>query len=904
MTPEQYRRVGELYHAALELAPEARPGFLTAACSSQEELRREVEALLWASEQADGQADSFISAEVAGVAALMAKQQQNPSLAPLLIGHSVSHYRVLSLLGAGGMGEVYLAEDTRLGRKVALKLLPLAFTRDPERLRRFEQEARAVSALNHPNILTIYEVGLVGDTHFIATEFIDGQTLRERLRDGQFELGESLEIVIQIAAALSAAHEAGITHRDIKPENVMLRPDGYVKVLDFGLAKLTEQQNPQAVDAKEAQLQKVTTEVGRVLGTPQYMSPEQARGQKADARSDIFSFGVVWYELLTGCRPFDGVNVIEVMAAMLSREPAPLKQHVAALPDELQSIVSKMLRKDHEERYQTASDLLKDLKDLKEELAVTAQLGRAGRPERDADATVPAIVVTTAAGTATPTTSSAKIVFGEIKRHKLALLIALLVLITTVAGVGWYLQAQQTEVAIDSIAVLPFANQNSAEETEYLADGLTESIINNLAQLPNLRVIARNSVFRYKGKETDPLRAGQELRVRAVVTGRLLQRGESLLISAEMMDVQENKQLWGQQYNHKLADVFAVQGAMAKEISEKLRLKLTSLEMQQLAKRPTENLKAFQYYTQGRVNAQHRTRENLLVAVRYYERAIEEDHKYALAYAGLADAYTNLGFRGYIAPGEGRRRAGEAAHKALALDANLAEAHAALGQFYTYFSPYNFSLGDGELRRAIELSPGSAMTHLFLGVSLLRQGRFDEGLEIALKARLLDPLSSAVAYPLPLAYHLKRDHVRALELLRRAHELGATFTAHTEIGIYIQNRLFDEALAELEEAKLARKIDPILVYSTGRVYAAQGKRADAHRIIKELEAMSGASHSQAQWIAKIYADLGEKEQALAWLERGLAAEAIASFFKDEPVWDPIRGDARFTDLLRRMGVQP
>ncbi|HZO83600.1 MAG TPA: serine/threonine-protein kinase, partial [Verrucomicrobiae bacterium] len=381
MTPEQYRRVGELYHAAMELAPEARSDFLTASCGGDDELRREVESLLWADERADG----FTSAKVAGVAAIMAAQQKNHSL----IGRNVSHYQVLSLLGAGGMGEVYLAQDTRLGRKVALKLLPRAFTRDEERLRRFRREARLVSALNHPNILTIYEDGLTGETHFIASEFVDGQTLRQRLRGGRLGLSESLDLAIQTASALSAAHEAGIVHRDIKPENVMLRRDGIVKILDFGLAKLAEPQVPAEMDKEAAARQKVTTDAGRVLGTPQYMSPEQARGQKVDARCDIFSAGVVLYEMLTGCPPFDGVNAIEVMAAILNREPTPLDQQVAAPPDELQRIVSKALRKNREERYQTARDLLNDLKDFKEDLAFTTKLERSSRAGRDKAVAVP-----------------------------------------------------------------------------------------------------------------------------------------------------------------------------------------------------------------------------------------------------------------------------------------------------------------------------------------------------------------------------------------------------------------------------------------------------------------------------------------------------------------------------------
>jgi eukaryotic-like serine/threonine-protein kinase len=371
MTPEQHQRIGELYHSALALAPEARLGFLLQACAGEDALRREVESLLRVHEESD----SFISEEIAGVAAELAEQQRNPALTPALIGHSISNYQVLSLLGAGGMGEVYLAQDTRLGRKVALKLLPHTFTHDQERLRRFEREARLVSALNHTNILIIYEIGATRDAHFIATEFVDGQTLRERLREGRLELSEALECAIQIATALAAAHEASIVHRDIKPENVMLRRDGVIKVLDFGLAKLTESQISAEMNAGEAMLRTATTEAGRVLGTPQYMSPEQARGQGADARTDIFSLGVVLYEMLNGEPPFSGLTVIEMMTAILYREPAPLPPSLA-LPRELEHILAKALRKDRDERYQTSQELLRDLKQLRHELEFQANLER------------------------------------------------------------------------------------------------------------------------------------------------------------------------------------------------------------------------------------------------------------------------------------------------------------------------------------------------------------------------------------------------------------------------------------------------------------------------------------------------------------------------------------------------
>jgi adenylate cyclase len=466
---------------------------------------------------------------------------------------------------------------------------------------------------------------------------------------------------------------------------------------------------------------------------------------------------------------------------------------------------------------------------------------------------------------------------------------------------GRYTSSKQSaELPAKSIAVLPFDNQNRDPDTEYLSDGIPESIINSLSQLPNLKVMSRNSVFHYKGKDMDAQAVAKELKVQAVLTGRMTQRGDGLSISVELINPQDNSQIWGQQYNRKLADVFAVQEEIAKEISDRLRLKLTGAERQQLAKRPTENIKAFQYYMQGRGYINRRTREDLLEAVRYCEKALEEDRNYTLAYAGLADAYGILGVYGYIAPIEGRRKAEEAARKALALDENLAEAHAALGLAYVQFAPYNFTLGDRELRRAIELSPSLAIAHQSLGLSLVRQGRLDESLAEILKARELDPLSSIIARLVAMPYYLKRDYARALELLRQANELGPAFITTWEIGIYIQNKLFDETLAELEKAKGGRKNDSILIYDTGMVYAAQGKTAEALQIIKELEEMSGASLSQAQWIAKIYATLNEKELAFSWLERGLAAGAIGAFYKDEPVWDPLRSDPRFKALVEKM----
>jgi TolB-like protein/Flp pilus assembly protein TadD len=472
---------------------------------------------------------------------------------------------------------------------------------------------------------------------------------------------------------------------------------------------------------------------------------------------------------------------------------------------------------------------------------------------------------------------------------------------------GRYTAASRTEssannLAEKSIAVLPFDNQNSDPDTDYLCDGIPESVINSLSQLPKLKVMSRNSVFHYKGKEIDPQTVAKELKVGTILTGRVAQRGDGLMVNVELIDGQDNSQMWGQQYNRKLADVFALQEEIAKEISEKLRLKLTGAEEKQLAKRPTENIKAFQYYMRARSAIHRGARDDMLAAVRFCQDAIAEDPNYALAYTGLADAYAYLGARAYIAPIEGKRKAEEAARKALSLDNSLAEAHAALGQVYIYFTPSNFVLGDQELRRAIELSPSFALAHFFLGLSLVRQGRFDEGLAEFLQARELDRLASDISRGVAVPYYLKRDYAKAFDLLQQAKDLGPPFSHTWEIGAYIKNGKFDEARAGLEQAKRDRKDDPIVIYSTGILLAAQNKRADALDIIKELEAMSGPDLAEAQYIARIYAALNEKEMALTWLERGLATGAIGFFYKDDPMWDPIRDDPRFAVLLGKIVV--
>lgn len=840
MKPDRWKQVRELYHAALDREPGSRAALLREACEGDEELYREVESLL----RFESQADSFMEQPAFEIAARALAADDSQSL----IGEQIGSYKILSLLGQGGMGEVYLAQDSRLGRRVALKLLPSLVTKDVSRLRRFEQEARAASALNHPNIITIYEIGDVDGRNFLATEFIDGETLRQRIVAGPLNFIEALNFAEQMASALAEAHAAGIIHRDIKPDNIMLRRDRIVKVLDFGLAKLTQEKERGPEDPTRAL---VHTSTGLVMGTVTYMSPEQARGLAVDSRTDIWSLGVVLYEMIVGQIPFAGATNSDVLVSILEREPAPLSNSVAEVPPELQRIVSKALQKDREDRYQTIKDLRIDLKSLAREIDLA---------ERDRKLRVA-------------------------KQERIT---------QERSGVS--------SSPFDSLAVLPFTISSASEDAEYLSDGITESVINSLAQLPQLKVMARSTVFRYKDQKRDPREIGRDLHVKAVLTGRVIPHGDTLIVSAELVNVADGSQLWGEHYKSNMTDIFDVQDEISTEISEKLRLKLTGEQQQKLTRRYTDNAEAYQLYLKGRYWWNKRTIDGMKKAVPYFEQAIETDPCYALAYAGLGDSYAMLGIYSALPPKESFPKAKIAQQRALEIDDDLAEAHASLG-FTLLYHDWDLPQAEKELRHAIKLNPGYASAHQWLGFCLGLTYRTEEAIAEMNLAQQLDPFSASINYTAVWPVYWARRYDEAIRLYRAAVELHPDFWAtHYWLGLaHEQKGEFAPAIAELEKAK-ALGDSSWRLSGLGHAYALVGRKSDAHEVLKELKALAKERYVSAYDVAVVYAVLDERDETFDWLEKAFDnRDWLLIWLGVDPLFDTLRADGRFKSLLRRIG---
>ena len=770
-----------------------------------------------------------------------------------VISETISHYRILKKLGEGGMGEVYLAEDARLGRQVALKFLPASYQYDPDRRARFLKEARAASALRTPNIAAIYDIGEHDQIMFIVMEYVEGELLSRRVERGIMDARETIHIATQIADALDEAHTLGIVHRDIKGSNLMITSRGLVKMLDFGLAKVMEAR-PKTDSSDFTVPLGQQTAAGIVLGTVSYMSPEQALGRDVDHRTDLFSLGVVIYEMLTARLPFGGNSPTEIIDNILHQEPPPVSRFNNNVPAELERIARKCLEKDRERRYQSAREVATDLRNLRRDLDSGA--------------------LSTSSLTSVPTGSSPAA------------------------------RRSRSRKTIDSLAILPLVNSSDDPDTEYLSDGITESIINNLSQLPKLRVMARSTVFRYKGKEVDPKEAGHDLGVRAVLAGRMFQRGDTLIIKVELVDTSDGSHLWGEQYNRKLADIFNIEEEISSVISEKLRLKLDSTQKKKLARRHTENTEAYQLYLKGRYYWNKRTADGIKKGIEYFNQAIDSDPNYALAYAGIADSYNILASYSTIAPKDAFPRSKAAAKTALELDDKLSEAYASLA-FAIFGYDWNWTEAERAFKRAIELNPGYSSAHQWYGLYLAAMDRMSEAFAEVKIAEDLDPLSLPVNTNAGWLLYLSRRYDESIETYNKILELDADFIlAHRRLGqVYVEKRMYEEAIREFEKCLAPSREDAESLAWLGHAYAASGDTDRARQIISEMNLLGKSRYVSSYLMAIIRIGLGEADLAFELLEKAWEERyGFLAYLRVSPIFDPLRADERFQKLVARVGL--
>ena len=783
-----------------------------------------------------------------------------------LVGAVVTHYRIIAELGRGGMGVVYRGDDTRLHRPVAVKFLSGDAAPDAEARGRFQREARAAAGLDHPNICTIHDIGEHEGRPFIVMALLEGQTLRHRLGSA-LSVDEALGLALQVVDGLAAAHAAGIIHRDIKPANLFYTSRGEVKILDFGLAKQAEFNRAAAGDAATHTLPAELTVQGQTLGTAAYMSPEQARGDPLDARTDLFSAGAVLYELFTGRRAFDGDTMPAVFAALLERTPPPAGSVNRAVPPDIDAILAKALEKDRRLRYQSAADLRADLERV--------------RRDRTASTTADANAATASSG-----------------RFRVRAVIAGVAAAAILGAGGWWMLSRAGGGApLDSVAVLPFVNAGGDPSTEYLSDGLTDSLINALSQVDGLRVVPRSTMFRYKGRSVDPQQAGHELGVGAVLSGRVTQRGDTLVVGADLVDVSRQSQLWGDTYDRRLADLLTIQSDLAREIFANLRVRLSRDEATRLTSRSTTNAEALNLFYRGLYHRQKTTEEGFRASIRYFQQAVDLDPAFPLAYAGLSDSYGSLGYLEVGVPGEVWPRAKAAAQAALKLDPSLADAHAALGHAILRYD-WNPEAAKAALERAIALNPRYAIAHHWYAHYLAVYGDRAQVLPESRRAVELEPGDLMLNAHL---FFMQQNPARAdalAEQVRSVQQIDPDFWAvHTALGIlHSQKKDFDAALREHESAVKLSAGMPLALQFLGLFHAARGNRAEAERVIARLRERS---YSPSYYIANIYRRLGDTALTYEWLERAFAERDGAII--DIRNWgEPLRSQQRFQDLLQRM----